>query len=94
MPQSAALHEAIATRYELDANRILTANGSDELIGLICLAYLEDGDEAIHTQYGFLVFPQATTIAGGVPVVAADDGLTVSVDEILNVVTTRTKIVF
>ena len=93
-PQSADLHEALAKRYKLDANRILTSNGSDELIGLICLAYLEDGDEAIHTQYGFLVFPQATIIAGGKPVVAADEGLTASVDNILAAVSARTKIVF
>ena len=95
LPQSADLHQAIADRYGLQADRILTSNGSDELIGLICLAYLEDGDEVIHTQYGFLVFPQATRIAGGVPVVAADDAdLTVSVDNILAAVSARTKIVF
>ena len=94
VPQSADLHNAISARYGLSASHILTANGSDELIGLICLAYLDNGDEAIHTQYGFLVFPQATIIAGGVPVVAADDGLTVSVDNILAAVTERTKIVF
>lgn len=95
LPQSAELHEAIAKRYEIASDRILTANGSDELIGLICTAYLEDGDEVIHTQYGFLVFPQATIIAGGKPVVAADgDGLTVSVDNILDAVTEATKIVF
>ena len=94
VPQSAELHNAIAKRYALEAERILSANGSDELIGLICTAYLEDGDEAIHTQYGFLVFPQATTIAGGVPVVAADEGLTASVDNILAAVTERTKIIF
>ena len=95
VPQSAALHEAIATRYGLAAERIVSANGSDELIGLICTAYLENGDEAIHTQYGFLVFPQATIIAGGKPVVAADDEtLTVSVDNILAAVTERTKLVF
>ena len=93
-PQSADLHAAIAKRYGLEADRILTSNGSDELIGLICLAYLEPGDEAIYTQYGFLVFPQATTIAGGVPVKVADDGLTASVDHILAAVTERTKIVF
>ena len=94
VPQSSELHNAIAKRYGLEAERILSANGSDELIGLICTAYLEDGDEAIHTQYGFLVFPQATTIAGGVPVVAADEGLTASVDNILAAVTERTKIIF
>ena len=93
-PQSAELHEAIAERYGLEASRILSSNGSDELIGLICMAYLEDGDEAIYTQYGFLVFPQATIIAGGVPVKVADEGLTASVDNILAAISPKTKIVF
>lgn len=88
------LVNAIAERFDLNPDHILPSNGSDELIGLLCTAYLENGDEAIITQYGFLVFPQATIIAGGVPVVAADEGLTASVDNILNRVTQKTKIVF
>ena len=63
-------------------------------IQVICLAFLEPGDEVIYTQYGFLMFPAATRIANGVPVVAPDDHLTVSVDAILERVTPRTKIVF
>ena len=86
--------EAIAEVEGLDPARILPANGSDELIGLLARTYLEPGDEAIHTQYGFLVFPQATRIAGGVPVVAPDDGLTVSVDAVLKCLTPKTKLVF
>ena len=91
---SAQLVTAIAERFGLSAERILPANGSDELIGLLATAYLETGDEAIHTQYGFLVFPQSIRIAGGVPVVAADDGLTVSIDAILAALTSRTKLIF
>ena len=77
----ADLVAAIAETFGLKPEMILPSNGSDELIGLLATAcYLEDS-EAIHTQYGFLVFPQAIRIAGGiVPVVAADDDLTVSVD--------------
>ena len=88
------LVEAIAASENLDPARILPSNGSDELIGLLATAYLEPGDEAIHTQYGFLVFPQATRIAGGVPVSADDAELTVSVDSILSRVTSKTRLVF
>lgn len=88
------LVEAIAKAHGLDPARILPSNGSDELIGLLAAAFLEPGDEAIHTQYGFQVFPQAIKIAGGVPVAAADEDLTVSVDSILSCVTPRTRIVF
>ena len=85
---------AIAEAEGLNPGMILPSNGSDELIGLLATAYLEEGDEAIHTQYGFLVFPQAIRIAGGVPVVADDDGLTVSVDNILASVTEKTRLIF
>ncbi|MCE2516656.1 MAG: aminotransferase class I/II-fold pyridoxal phosphate-dependent enzyme [Alphaproteobacteria bacterium] len=91
---SQGLVKAIADRFSLKPELILPSNGSDELIGLLATAYLEDGDEAIHTQYGFLVFPQAIRIAGGVAVVAADDGLTVSVDNILAAITPKTRLIF
>jgi len=91
---SSGLAEAIARKHGIDADRIVFGCGSDELISLVCQAYLEPGDEAIHTQYGFVMFPHATTVAGGVPVVAADNGFTVSVDNILDKVGPRTRIVF
>ena len=92
--QDHQLNEAIAERYNLDAGRILTSNGSDELISLLTLAYLEPGDEVVMSEYAFLVIPQATQIAGGVSVKAADIDMTVSVDNLLATVTERTKIVF
>ena len=55
---------------------------------------MDPGDEVIHTQYGFLLFPMATRVAGGIPVSAPDDGYTVSVDAILERVTERTRMVF
>ena len=88
------LVDAIAEAGKLDPAKILPSNGSDELIYLLAMAYLEDGDEAIHTRHGFLVFPQAIRIAGGVPVAADDDGLTASVDGILSSVTPKTRLVF
>ena len=88
------LVDALAEVFSLNPDMILPANGSDELIGLLATAFLENGDEAIYTQYGFLVFPQAIKIAGGVAVQAADDGLTVSVYNIINAITKKTKLIF
>ncbi len=92
--QDEGLINAIASRFGLNPTQILTSNGSDELIYLLCTAFLNPSDEAIHTQYGFLVFPQAIKIAGGVPIVAADDDYTVSVDSIIAKLTPKTKLVF
>ena len=61
---------------------------------LAARAYLADGDEAIHTTHGFLVYPIATLGTGAKPVVAPETNYTASVDAILAAVTKKTKIVF
>jgi histidinol-phosphate aminotransferase len=68
--------------------------GSDDLLNLIARAYLADGDEAIHTTHGFLVYPIATLGTGAKPVVAAEKNFTADVDSILKAVTPKTKVVF
>ena len=92
--QDQYLNAAIAERYGLDSSRILSSNGSDELISLITMAYLESGDEVVMSQYAFLVIPQATRIAGGTVVRANDVDMVANVDNLLAAVTEKTKIVF
>jgi histidinol-phosphate aminotransferase len=92
--QDQHLNSAIAERYGLDSSRVLSSNGSDELISLITMAYLEPGDEVVMSQYAFLVIPQATRIAGGKVVKADDVDMVTSVDNLLGAVTHKTKIVF
>jgi len=91
---SAMLREAIAARHGLDPARIVCGAGSDEILNLIAQAYLEPGDEAIHSEHGFLVYKIATMAAGGLPVVAPESDLNSDVDAILNAVSPRTRIVF
>jgi histidinol-phosphate aminotransferase len=95
-PDGAAteLREAIGRTYGLDPARIVCGAGSDDLLNLLARAYLQDGDEAIHTTHGFLVYPIATLGAGAAPVVAPEKEYTADVDAILARVTPRTKIVF
>ncbi|MFL6936476.1 MAG: histidinol-phosphate transaminase [Xanthobacteraceae bacterium] len=88
------LREAIGRVFGLDPARIVCGAGSDDLLNLLARAYLADGDEAIHTTHGFLVYPIATLGAGGKPVVAAEKNYTADVDAILAAVTPRTRIVF
>jgi histidinol-phosphate aminotransferase len=88
------LREAIGATFGLDPTRIVCGAGSDDLLNLIARAYLADGDEAIHTTHGFLVYPIATMGTGAKPVVAPETDYTANVDAILNAVTLRTKVVF
>jgi histidinol-phosphate aminotransferase len=91
---SSALREAIGRMYGLDPNRIVCGAGSDDLLNLLARAYLADGDEAIHTLHGFLVYPIVTLGAGAKPVVTAEKNFTADVDAILKAVTPKTKMVF
>ncbi|HET7850358.1 MAG TPA: histidinol-phosphate transaminase [Pseudolabrys sp.] len=88
------LREAIGAAFGLDPARIVCGAGSDDLLHLIAHAYLADGDEAIHTTHGFLVYPIATLGAGGKPVIAPEKNFTADVDSILGAVTSGTKVVF
>ena len=92
--QSSALKAAIANAHDLDAKRILVGNGSDELLGLLAQAFLSPGDEAIHTEHGFLVYDIYIRAAGASPVVARETAERADVDAILACVGEKTKIVF
>lgn len=89
-----ALREAIASRYGLNADHIVCGAGSDELLQLLAHAYLAPGDEAIYSQYGFLVYPIAIASNGARAVVAPETEYQTSVDAILERVTPKTRMVF
>src|ERR1700685_4239695 len=95
-PDGSALElpEAIGHAFGLDPDRIVCGAGSDDLLHLLAYAYLVDGDEAIHTTHGFLIYPIVTRGAGAKPVVAPETEFTADVDAILARVTPKTKIVF
>jgi histidinol-phosphate aminotransferase len=89
-----ALRTAIANRYGLMAENIVCGAGSDELLQLLAHAYLGPGDEAIYSQYGFLVYPIAIQSNGAAPVVAPEKDYIADVDAILSRVTAKTRMVF
>lgn len=91
---SRVLREAIGKHFGLDPARIVCGAGSDEILNLLAHAYLGDGDEAIHTAHGFLVYKIATMASGAKPVVVAEKNLTADVDTILAAVTPKTRMVF
>jgi len=89
-----ALRDAIGAAFGLDPDRIVCGAGSDDLLNLLARAYLTDGDEAIYTTHGFLVYPIATMGTGAKAIAAPEKNFTADVDAILKKVTPRTRIVF
>jgi histidinol-phosphate aminotransferase len=88
------LAEAIGDKYNLNPNKMVFGCGSDELIMSLCQAYIGPDDEAIHTEYGFIMYPMSIKVAGGKPISAPDLAFKVNVDSILERITDRTRIIF
>ncbi|MGE4252953.1 MAG: histidinol-phosphate transaminase [Parvibaculaceae bacterium] len=95
-PDGAAhdLREAIANRYGLKAENIVCGAGSDEILQLLAHAYLGPGDEAVYSEFGFLVYPIAIAANGATAMVARETRHTTDVDRMLSCVTPKTRIVF
>lgn len=91
---STHLREAIGAHFGIDPDRIVCGCGSGDLLHLLAHAYAGEGDEVVHTEHGFLLYPIAARAAGATPVVAAEPDLVASVDAILERVSPRTRIVF
>lgn len=91
---ASALRAAIAERYGLLAENIVCGAGSDELLQLLAHAYLSQGDEAIYSQYGFLVYPIAIQSNGATAVIAPERDYLADVDAILARITDKTRMVF
>lgn len=88
------LRAAIGRAFGLDPDRIVCGAGSDDLLHLLAYAYLTDGDEAIHTRHGFLIYPIVTLGTGAHPIEVPETDYTADVDAILKAVTGKTKMVF
>jgi histidinol-phosphate aminotransferase len=61
---SPELRQAIARFHKIAPERVLVGNGSDELIRLLCEAFLEAEDEGVASQYGFIRFRQQAHMMG------------------------------
>jgi histidinol-phosphate aminotransferase len=88
------LRDAIAARYGLKVDNIVCGAGSDEILQLLAHAYLGAGDEAIYSQYGFMVYPIVIQANGATARVAPERNFTTDVDAVLRLVSPHTKVVF
>ena len=87
------LRTAIGRHYGLDAKRIICGAGSDELLNLLIRAYCGPGDELLHSQFGFLMYPINALGCGATPVAVPEKDYRCDVDAMLAKVTNRTRVV-
>ena len=88
------LRKRIAKKFKLDSNKIILGSGSDQILELICKAFLKKGDEVIVPKYSFLIYRLYSKINGAKVLYSEEKNYTASVVNILKKVTKKTKIVF
>lgn len=92
---SADVREVLGEKYGLDDTKIMCAAGSEQILSYIARAYISEGDEVIHPRYGFMVYRFNIAMEGAKAVaIDHDDDYVIQVDNILNAVTDKTRVVF
>lgn len=89
-----ALRQTIAAKFGLEENRIVCGAGSDEIIGLLCKAYISPGDEVVYATHAFLMYGIFAQGCGGVCIETPEKELTPDLDAMLAAVTEKTRMVF
>ncbi|MEM1150127.1 MAG: histidinol-phosphate transaminase [Pseudomonadota bacterium] len=88
------LRRAIGEVHGLDPDRLFIGAGSDEILQLVCRAFLAPGDEVIKTKHGFIIYELAARQSGATVVNAPETQLTADCDAVLECITDRTRIIF
>ncbi|HSJ37078.1 MAG TPA: histidinol-phosphate transaminase [Planococcus sp. (in: firmicutes)] len=92
---ASVLRGAIAERYGVEKQQVITTNGADELITLISEAFLEQGDEIIVPSPSFSEYDFGAHIMGAVvKPVSFDEGFQYNIDKLVEAVTNKTKIIY
>lgn len=90
---SLRLRQALAQHYKLDMGRIMCGNGSDELIQLLMLGYVGEGDDILYSEYGFLMYRISAGVVGARAIGVPEQDLKTDIQAILDHVTPRTRMV-
>lgn len=92
---ASVLRQAIAEKYSVGKQQVITTNGADELITLISEAFLEQGDEIIVPSPSFSEYDFGAHIMGAVvKPVPFDEGFEYNIDKLVEAVTDKTKIIY
>lgn len=89
----AALRLSIGEIWKVEPDRVICGVGSDEVLQFVTQAFAGQGDEIIHTEHGFSLYPVLIKMAGATGVCVPEKERRVDVDAILGAVTDRTRIV-
>lgn len=90
------LRQAVATKLDIGPDQLIFGNGSDEVIHLLGLTFLETGDEVVVGDPTFVLYESAATLAGArtVKVPLTRPGFVHDTAAMADAFTERTRLVF
>ncbi|HZS87904.1 MAG TPA: histidinol-phosphate transaminase [Chloroflexota bacterium] len=91
---STALRDRLAEQHGLARENVVVGNGSDEIILLLALAYLEPGTEAILATPPYSIHRTAVVASGGTPIGVPLRAYTHDLEAMAGAITDRTRLVF
>jgi histidinol-phosphate aminotransferase len=93
-PDATDLRKAAAAFFKCGPEQIISGNGSDEVIDLICRAYLEPGDEVIIPECTFSYYRIASLACGAHVITTSMKEQSIDVTDMGKHICEKTKIVF
>jgi histidinol-phosphate aminotransferase len=88
------LKAAIARRFAVSAESLVIGNGSNDLLELVCGAFLTPGSSTVYSQHAFAVYPLATQARGAKGIVVPARNYGHDLDAMLAAINADTRIVF
>ncbi len=94
-PEREPVERIVAAHFGLKPEQVLLTNGVDEAIHLICVAFLEDGDEALICTPSFFMYDVSIELMtrGGLRRVQADASFEFPLARFMAAITERTKLI-
>lgn len=88
------LRQALAVQHGLNADSLICGNGSEELLDVVGRCFVRPGDEIVISEFGYIQFSFIAHRLGAQLVLAPEVDHTTKVDNLLNCVGPKTKLVF
>lgn len=93
-PEREGVERIVAAHFGLKGEQVLLTNGVDEAIHLLCLAFLEEDDEALIATPGFFMYDvSASMMTSRLVKVQSDATLAFPYERFLRAITPRTRLI-
>ena len=93
-PGSWPTRRTIGAHFAIAPEQILCTNGSDEMIFMLCLGFLREGDEAVMADGSFVSYGMRTLGMGGQPIRVPLRDYVHDLDAMADAITERTRLLF